>query len=249
MKINTLIIDDEPRIVTLLQQCLQQFEEIEVIDVGYNAAQAYELIKKHAPHLVFLDISMPGQDVFDMLASFNTKEFEVVFVTAHEQYALKAFEENALSYLLKPINIQKLAAVVERCRYILENRLPDGNKDMASEHITDNAKISIPTHYGHIMIPSEDIVRCEGEGNYTALYTKDRKKYLISQQIKYLEDKLSPAGFFRIHKKHLVNLDFVLAFDKGRGGNLQLTDGSTVAISYRKKSEFIQLLQQKENSE
>jgi two-component system LytT family response regulator len=175
MKITTLIIDDEPRIVTLLQQCLREFESIEVVAVGYSATEAAALIKQHNPRLVFLDISMPGPDVFDMLAAFESREFEVVFVTAHDQYALKAFEENALSYLLKPINMQKLAAVIERCQNIIEKRLP-GDTLPVRENPADFGKISIPTHYGHILVQAENIVRCEGEGNYTAVFTKDRKK-------------------------------------------------------------------------
>ncbi|MEX0967526.1 MAG: LytTR family DNA-binding domain-containing protein [Bacteroidia bacterium] len=235
MQLRVIIIDDEPKSVRLLQGYLEEFSSVTVLDVGYNTQEAYALIMKHQPDLVFLDISMPGGNAFELLSKFRSRKFEVIFTTAFDQYALRAFEENALNYLLKPIDHSKLESTIQRCLKVL-----DKESTLAEEK--EGFKLSIPAQYGYDLVDAKEIIRCEGEGNYTRLYTVMNKKYLVSQNIKIYEEKLVPHGFFRVHKRHLINLAFVDGFSRGKGGYVTLLDGTEVAISFRKKSEFVQLI-------
>lgn len=245
MKLKCIIVDDEPKSVRLLQGYLSGFDAVEVAGLGYNAQDAVLLIQTHKPHLVFLDISMPGENAFELLSRFEQRDFEVIFTTAYDQYALRAFEEHALHYLLKPIDHRKLEKALERCVQIFENKAAGSNNETTEEAKKEAVKLSIPTHNGYALVDVDKIIRCEGEGNYTKIYTADNKSYLVSQSIKVFEDKMAANGykFFRVHKKHLINMAFVDAFSRGKGGDLTLSDGSRIPISFRKKSEFVQLIQ------
>lgn len=243
MRLKSVIVDDEPKSVRLLQGYLADFESVDVVDVCYNAQDAFVLINQHKPDLLFLDISMPGENAFELLNRFKRRDFEVIFTTAYDQYALKAFEEHALHYLLKPIDHSKLEKALERCIHLFENKNNAIKED--AEDKKEPLKISIPTPNGYALVDVEKIVRCEGEGNYTKIYTSDNKAYMVSQSIKTFEDKLAAYcnNFFRLHKKHLVNIAYINGFSRGKGGEATLADGSNIPIAFRKKSEFVQFIQ------
>lgn len=242
MKLRSLIIDDEPKSSRLLHAYLSEFSEVDVVGIGFNAGEAYSLINKHNPDLVFLDISMPGENAFDLLKKFASRSFEVVFITAYGQYALRAFEENALQYLLKPIDIERLQGTVNRCIKLLEKN-PEFKKELPENVLNGDTRLTLPTASGYELVDVSDIIRCRGEGNYTEFFTVNNKKYLVSQHLKKFEKKLTQNGFYRVHKSHLINISFVKGFTRGKGGFVMLSDGSKINISYRRKSEFIQFIQ------
>lgn len=239
MKLRTIIVDDEPKSVRLLQSYLSGFESLDILPSAGNATEAYSLINRYDPHVVFLDISMPGENAFDLLNRFSSRNFEVIFTTAYDEYALKAFEKQALHYLLKPIDQEKLSGAVERCVSFYRT------KENTNPPAAEIKKIPVPVANGHILLNPDQIIRCEGDGNYTTIYTNEDRKFMISQNIKVVEERLFGYGFFRVHKRHLINLSFVEGFSSGKGGYLTLLNTSRIPISFRKKSEFVQLLQKR----
>ncbi len=207
-----------------------------------NITEAYSLINKHKPDLVFLDIEMPYGSGFDLLEKFNPVPFEVIFVTAFEDYALRALKLSATDYLLKPIEEKELNIAIEKAIHHKIKYPANYFKDLGHHYQTPNKleKIAIPSHEGIVYVPIEDIIRCESEKGYTRFYTKDKKKFLVSRTLGEYEQVLSDFGFFRIHYSHIVNLHFVEKYQKGRGGSVIMQDQKEIEVSVRRKDEFLE---------
>lgn len=237
MKIKTLIVDDEPKNIKLLEKYLKPYAYIiEIIGSAVSADDAFVLIKEKKPNLIFLDISMPGSSGLDLLNRFAKRSFEVVFTTAHKEYAIEAFNQSATHYLLKPISLLQLDEAINRCISKLEPVLRKDN----SETIHTEKRIIVYSKKDYEIINAKDILRCEAHGSYTDIYLDPNRKIVSSQNLKAFELKLEGANFFRIHKSHLINLNKVKSFTRGQTGYVTLIDNTQIHMSKLKRSEFLE---------
>jgi len=243
--IKTVIIDDEENNIGTLQSLLTQFcPEIEIIGTAGNAKQAFTVINELQPQLVFLDIEMPMGNGFDLLEKLMPVNFEVIFVTAFDQYAITAFKYAALDYLLKPVSIDDLKRAVNRSAI----RIAEKNVNNRIESLIANfrseaqglKKIGLPTAEGLVFEEIENIMHLQAESNYTLVYIRNKKKMTITKSLKEFEDLLPANIFCRLHHSHIVNLNYITKYYKGRGGYVELTDGTTVEVSTRKKDDFLE---------
>jgi two-component system LytT family response regulator len=243
--IDTVIIDDERHNIDILSNLVKQFcPGINVLGDAANGIEGAELIKQQNPQLVFLDIEMPFGNAFDLLDKLAPVSFDVVFVTAFDQYAIRAFEYAALDYLLKPVRIEKLKQAVER----VEQRLREKSINTRIDSLLANlrigspelTRIALPVSEGVIFEETNNMVHLEAKGNYTSVLTRDQKKRLVTKSLKEFEDILPPSVFCRLHHSHIVNLNYIKKYYKGRGGYVELENGNTVEVSSRKRNEFFE---------
>ncbi len=242
-----VLVDDELRGREALSALLvKHCPDVEIVGIASSAAEGHKLISEHQPDMVFLDIEMPGGNGFDMLEMFDRITFEIVFTTAYGHYAIKAIKHSALDYLLKPVEVEELQAVVRQLKAkqaastaevnvnALLSNLKTGNK---------HKKLVLPDANGLTVVQTENIVRLESDGSYTSFFMDDGTKYLISRHLKEFENTLADNNaFVRVHRSHLINMEQVKRYLKGEGGFAVMTDGSEVEISRRRKSEFLTLL-------
>ncbi len=234
--LRAIIVDDEDKGRDTLRNLLARFcPEVEVTDTAGSVDTALALIKEHKPDLVFLDIEMPGADGFSLIERAAGCDFEVIFTTAYPQYAVKAFKYSVLDYLLKPINIESLQGAVAKAQKVVQNK-------KSHHYIPSFGKVALPSMEGLELVDIDDILRCEADVNYTVFHFKSRNKMVISRPLKEVEEALAPYHFFRIHKHHLVNLRHVARYVKGTGGQVVLSDGKAVDVSWRHKNALLERL-------
>lgn len=243
--LSACIIDDKIANVKTLSQLLELYcPQVTIVGTTTDVEDGFTLISRLEPLLVFLDIEMQGGTGFDIISRFNPIPFEVILVTAYDQYAVRAFRENALAYLLKPIDIDELKEAVAKAEKQLE--LKKGYQ-ATFRHLqqiigVSPAKISIPVQDGYIFVNSEDIIRCEGAGSYSWVHMADGKKIMVSLRLKECEDMFPEHAFFRAHKSHIVNIKYIARYTRGRGGHIELIDGSVVDVAPHKKDAFLELM-------
>ena len=243
-QLRAVIIDDEIGSIDSLIWELEQFsKDVTVVGQSQDPYEGIKLIEKLAPDIVFLDISMPGINGFQLLEAIKNITFNVVFTTAFDQYAIEAFKANAIDYLLKPVMPEDIERVVEKIRVNSgTNHLQDKLKAFLDEFQNVNQSIStiaLPTMEGLEFVEIADIIRCESSSNYTYIHVKNEKPILISKTLKDIEQLLSNHGFIRIHQSHLVNIKSIKKYMKGKSGSLILKDGSVIPVSRSKKGEFL----------
>ena len=244
-----IIVDDEVSGVETLKKDLAKYcPEITVLGVAHSADEAEEKIKSLKPGLVFLDVEMPYASGFDLLARFKEINFEVIFTTAYNEYAIKAIKNNALDYLLKPIHPDELVAAVKK--YMTKSakepkvEIKMENLVAAIAQLQKVQKLPVPTVDGVMYIDTTEITRLEGSHNYTNIHLVGGKKILSSKTLKDYEQLLAAQNFFRVHKTHLINLNHTVKYLKGEGGYVLMTDGASVEVSRQKKQELLSLLSQ-----
>ncbi|MDB5122503.1 MAG: Two component transcriptional regulator, LytTR family [Mucilaginibacter sp.] len=236
MNIRSIIIDDEPNNIENLQTILHNYcTEIEVVAIANNADDGIDVIKTQQPDLLFLDIQMPGKSGFDVLKAFARIDFEIIFITAYDQYGIKAIKFSALDYLLKPIDINELKLAVEKARYKIAAKQKNNNIENLLEYIRsehkDPPKIALPTLQEIIYVKVSEIIRCEASNNYTLFYLQGGENVLVCKTLKEFAELLKPYNFIRAHQSHLVNLYFVKSYLKEDGGSLFLNDRTKIPIS------------------
>jgi two-component system LytT family response regulator len=236
MNIRSIIIDDEPNNIENLQILLNQYcREIDVVTTAFNANSGIEAIQAYQPDLVFLDIQMPGGSGFDLLKGFANINFEIIFITAYDQYGIQAIKFSALDYLLKPININELKLAIEKARQKIISKQKDYNIVNLLEYIKSGnkevPKIALPTLQEIMYVRVDSIIRCEASNNYTLFYLQNGEKVLVCKTLKEFVELLTPHNFIRTHQSHLVNLHFVKSLLREDGGTLFLTDQTKVPIS------------------
>jgi two-component system LytT family response regulator len=245
MKLKALIVDDEFNARNNLKILIDEFcPELQIIGLVESAAEARIIIEKEKPDVVFLDIAMPKEDGFSLLKSYENRDFSVVFTTAYNEYALKAFKENAIDYLEKPISIDDLQKAIQKVMKVHgspEQRTPAELSDLVDEAMeSKNDRISIPTRDGYIIIRNTDIIHLEASDNYTMIYLIDGSRHLSSKNIKVYEENLNQEVFFRTHKSHIINVEHHLKeFSRSEGNMAVLTNGINVPIARRKMSNFL----------
>lgn len=236
MNINAVIIDDEPNNIENLQGMLAKWcNGVTITGTAGDAEIGIALIRNIKPDLVFLDIQMPERSGFDVLKAFKNVPFEVIFVTAYDQYGIQAIKFSALDYLLKPVDVLELQQAVEKAKARLVAR--EQNPSIAnlvsyfqkSQH--EYPKIALPTSRETRYVKVDQILRCEASNNYTTFYIQGGDQVLVSKTLKEFGELLKPYGFQRTHQSHLVNLQYVKSFLKEHNGMLLMEDQSKIPIS------------------
>lgn len=239
--IKAIIIDDEKNsrevIAEILKEC---FDEIKIVAQTGDVKNSIKEIKKHKPNLLFLDINLPDGTGFDILRNIDHNNIKVVFITAHQEYAIKAIKFSAFDYILKPFNSSELIKIVRR---VLDEHNAENNAlrfeailSSFGNSLPELKKIVLKTYERIYLVNVKDIIRCEAENNYTNFYLSNRNKIMVSKTIKTYETLLSEHKFLRVHQSHLVNLNYIQHFDKPDGGMLVLSDNSTIPVSHQKKA-------------
>lgn len=244
--IRAIIVDDEPKNRKILRSLLERFcPEVTVEHEAGSAREAVEIITAANPDLLFLDIEMPYGNAFDLLDQLMPVNFEIIFITAFDEYTLKAFKYSALDYLLKPVSIEELKAAVKKAAQKIH--LKTINEQLSNllqnfrGHRSQASRIAISTNEGFIFVSTQDILRFEAKSNYTYIYTTQGQRLISSKTIKQYDDLLGGLQFFRIHNSHLINLAFVKRYLKGRGGEVEMTDGTVLEVASRRKDAFLSL--------
>lgn len=247
--INAILVDDEPRNIRILKNLLEEFcPQVKVAGEAESSEAAIALIRSNQPDLVFLDIEMPFGNAFDLLDKLMPVNFQVIFVTAFDNYALKAFRYCALDYLLKPVDIDDLKTAVQKVLERVKEKDMDQKLDIFLKNIKGGKsslqKIGLPTNDGLFFTNVENIIRCEASGSYTIIYLADKQKFVVSKSLKEYEDMLPEKDFCRIHHSHIVNLAYVKKYFKGRGGYIEMQDHTSIEVSTRKRDEFLSKFEQ-----
>lgn len=246
--LRVIVVDDEPDAIQAISLIINEYCDFaEVIGKALNIVDARELIIKTKPDLVILDIEMPRGNGFELLESIPNRNFAVIFVTAYNNYAIKAFKYSAIDYVLKPIDIDDFLTAIKKVN-ISDNdwQTVSNNKiDLLLDNIKlpTLQKIVISGVDGVEFINVSDIMRIEANGSYSMVFTTDKKSHIASKSLKDFNDILEQKKFFRIHHSHLINLSFVKKYWFSEGGYIELTDNTTVPMSRRKKEEFMQAMQ------
>lgn len=244
--IKALIVDDEEDARFMLRNNLtEEFKNVlEIVGEAHSVKSGIEAVQKLSPDILFLDIQMKDGTGFDLLEQIPNKTFEVVFCTAYDQFAIKAFQFSALGYLMKPIKSLELVKTVHMAMDHFDKLQNNSNTRLKVlvENYGDDKKIKkivIPYNKGFFVFSIEDIIRLEGERNYTSFIIKDHPKVLSSKTMKEYENILTEYGFYRIHQSSLINLRHVLGYTKGEGGSVKMSDNTEVSISRSRKKEFL----------
>ncbi len=241
--LNAIIIDDEIFCQDALRQILEQyFEEVKVIGVANSVQEGLRLIKNNKIHIVFLDVEMPNESGFQLFEYLEDINFEVVFTTAFDKYALKAIQFSALAYLLKPIALDELQQAINKAKDRVASQVESKREQihLLKENLSQLfQRIALPTLEGFIFISLEEIVRCEADAAYTNFYLKTGKKHLVSKPIKEFEELLTEFHFQRVHRSHIINLNCVREFLRGKHPKIITSDGKEIALSPLRKEAFM----------
>lgn len=251
--ITCVIIDDEKPAREFLGKLINQYfgQKVVVIDSVESVEKGVDVINKFRPELIFLDIEMKGQDGFQLFKYFDNVFFDIIFTTAHKEYAIDAIKHAAIDYLLKPINFVDLKEAIKR----LERKQTASTNQLRIQTLLENLntessqfnKIAIPTSTGYEFEKISNIVYCEGQDNYSKIVTIQGKEIIITKSLKYLEDTLPKDAFIRIHKSTLVNLNYVTSYSRVDGYFLQMANGKQLSVSYRKNESLISTILKNKN--
>jgi two-component system LytT family response regulator len=245
--IKTVLVDDETDSNQMLQTLLETYcPQVKVVGTADGAETAAELIREIRPDLVFMDIEMTHGNAFDLLNRLQPVNFHVIFVTAFDNHAIRAFKFNAIDYLLKPVNIRELQAAVDKLsgKFVETHMLERVKGMLESIRTVDPAdkKIAFPTLNGLSFVPLRDIIRLEAKGGYTVVHLQSKAMVMATGAIKDYEDILPEAIFFRVHHSHIINLNKIKAYQKGRGGYVTMEDDSFIEVASRRRDDFMQRL-------
>ncbi|MGA7838016.1 MAG: LytTR family DNA-binding domain-containing protein [Ignavibacteriaceae bacterium] len=242
-QLKTIIVDDEKFSRENLGTLIDEYcPELEVVGSAASAMTARTLVYELDPDVIFLDINMPNENGFDFLNSIPDKDFSVVFATAHDEYGIQAVKAEAVDYLLKPIDIEELQNTSKK---LLQSTLERRKERKAGISFPERiGKIIINHSQGFSIITLNDIIRLEGDSNYTKIYVKDEQYVITSKTLKELQEILSEPYFYRIHKSHIINLNFLKEYSNEDGGYAIMSDGSKIMISRRRHQEFIDKLRE-----
>lgn len=243
--ITAIIIDDEQNAREFLQKLLIRYfpKKIAVLEICDSVSTGIEAINRLQPSLVFLDIQMPGESGFELFKHFNKINFDVIFTTAHKDYAIDAIKHAAFDYLLKPINYIDLLSTIKRFeendKIQLQNeRISELLENISSDNSSFN-KVALPTHNGYELVKLNTIIYCQSESNYCKIICTDGKELLMAKTLKFVEELLDSDLFIRIHKSYLVNLNCIVKYDKGDELLVTLNNGLKLPVSIRKKEQFL----------
>jgi len=243
MKIRSVIAEDENAAREALKSYLLRYcPQVEIVGEATDAREAVSVIHEEKPQLVFLDVEMPFGNAFDVLEQCKNLYFETIFVTAYSEYSLKALNQSAAYYLLKPVSIEELIIAVSKVQvHVTKNEIFNRNQiilENMKETIPEKRQVILPTTEGFELIRMEQIVRLQGNGNFTDIFLNDGSKKMACRFLKHYAEIL-PYPFVRIHKSHIINIHTVKSFHRGAGGYVLLQDETEVPVSQMYKEEFL----------
>jgi two-component system LytT family response regulator len=244
--IKAVIIDDIEQARKTLKKDFETYApEIEVIAEASGVIEGIKLLKKVNPDVLFLDIQMQDGSGFDLLDVLSDINFKIIFITASDAHAIKAFRYAAIDYLLKPVDPDELVAAVEKLKIGSINE--NAKYQLLNESLKNNqrahSRLALHTQEKIHVVNITDIIRCESNVNYTEFHFKDGKKLMVTKTLKEFEDLLSDHGFYRVHQSHLINTECILEFIKTDGGSLRLTNEHIVPVSTRKKAQVLEMIE------
>jgi len=241
--LNVVIVDDEPDAVKFIEGIINEYcPNLTVTGTANSARDGISVITQTRPDLVFLDVQMPHGNGFDLLSSFQEKTFDVIFITAYNHYAIQAIKFSAVDYILKPVNISEFIEAVnkvEQKRSSIEYRNLNYSNLLENLRTPRPSKLAIPTNDGIEYLNTSEIIRIEADRSYSWFYLTDKRKYLVSRNLKEYQELLQDLDFFRPHNSHLINMIYVKKFIRHEGGYIEMTDGSNVPISRGKRDLFL----------
>ena len=245
-KIKAIIIDDELSSLQNLQQKLAEFcPSICVVATAQKPEEAILLINHHKPLVLFLDIEMPKMSGFRMLEEIKEIDFDIIFTTAYNHYAIEAIRIAAFDYLLKPIAIKDLQQAVNRLNKLRNPQTKekiDILKSSMNDQKTQEDKIAISTTEGLEFIPIKNILHIESNSNYSKIYFHNNRTLTVTKLLKDFEDMLVPYHFYRVHNSHLINLNYIQKYLRGNGGRVMMQDGTEIEVARRKKDECLKMI-------
>jgi len=248
-KVKCLIIDDEQNARENLRLLLDSYcSNVEVVGEAHDEGSIKKLLAKTNADLVFLDIQIGPNTIFDILNELDEIKFSIVFVSAYDEYALEGYKYDALDYLLKPIDVKQLVEVVEKTKKVKNEETSLSKKQRMTdykefyENIVDSPKVSIVDNKGVHVLKENDIIYCAGEGNYTTIFLNEKKEFIISKNLKQVAIKLSPKSFARVHKSYLINVNNMNFIQKQQGGAIVMSNGKTIPISRSYRKSFFERL-------
>jgi two-component system LytT family response regulator len=243
-----LIVDDEIRARENIRSIInlyfkEKFEIIEASNIGHGIVA----IEEQHPDIVLLDINLPDGTGFDLLKQLRFKSFKLVFITAYEEYALKAFDFSAIDYIMKPIDPEKLSHAVSRATEMMETENLNLKLKALFANLNNQSdlhkKLVLKTSDNIYIVDTKEIIRCESDESYTRFFLTDNRHILVSRNLIDYENMLEEFGFFRTHRSHLINLAYIDNFTKKEGGFVVMKDKAEIPISRRKKDEFLKFLE------
>jgi len=238
----TLIVEDEPKNIKILKKFLADyFPEVDVIGEAASILKAKEKYYNLKPGLLFLDIQLTDGNVFDFLDQVMPISCEIIFITAYDSYALKAFKYSAIDYLLKPLNIEELRSAIKKAEQNIGQKSINVQLKQLIENRSKHSpeKIALPTNGEIRFIGLNEIMYCNARGPYTCVHTSSGKVLMTSRTIGEYEELLPDDLFFRVHNSFLINMNFIARYIKGRGGVLEMQDGKKIEVATRRKDEFL----------
>lgn len=245
--INVVVVDDEQYACQSMVLLLEKHcPEVTIVAACTSAIEAAKIIREKRPQVVFLDIEMPHMNGFELLEVLSPIDFQVIFTTSYDQYAIKAIRFSALDYLLKPIDKDELKAAVKKLTVRLPNSLPQ-QLDLLRSQLQQPKplanRIALPTQEGLQLIAVDSIICCMANSNYTTFILKEKQKLIVSRTLKEIEEMLEDHPFLRVHHSYLVNLNEIKTYTRGEGGSLTMSDATVVDVSRSRKETLLKILQ------
>ncbi len=239
MNLKAIIVEDEETSREILRSYITKYcPSVDLVGEADGIEAALVLIRNNDLDLVFLDVEMPYGNAFDLLDKVGDRQFETIFVTAYDHYAIEALNAHASYYLLKPISIDELIKAVDHVKEIKSKEASLQEQVLVPVNKQVSGKITIPLLNGFEVLEIENILYCQADDNYTHIFVGDKKK-LVSKTLKYFDDILTGNGFARVHKSFLVNVNAITEYKKGKGGSVVLSNGKEIMVSASKKSQLL----------
>ena len=242
-----IIIDDEVHCTKVLENLIGKIHsDYKIIGIFTNPLEGLEFIQNNPPDLLFLDIEMPNLNGFALLDKILPIDFDIIFTTAYDQYAIKAFQYSAINYLLKPITEKNIVRAISSWEKRRKKTSPEQWRLLQKhyrESVHSHSQIALPTGVGYQIVDIDNIVRCQSDSNYTNIFCNNDNKILISRTLKEIEELLSAHGFLRVHQSHLINPQFVKGILKHDGGSLIMQDDAEIPVSRQKSKQINEILE------
>ncbi len=245
MSYKVIIIDDERRTRSMLNKMVSQANfPLEVVAEADGVESGLLAIKKHEPDIVLLDIQMPDGSGFELLDRVKNRTFEIIFITAHQEFAVRAIKCSALDYILKPVEIEELEDALENAIDAIQTKsdLSLRYETLVNNLKNNNKRIVIRTKTSMYVFDVKDIVHCQSDRNYTYFYLNDGRKVFTSRTLKDYEDTLCLPDFIRCHRSHIININYLERYDRGDGGTIVMKDGTQIPLSRLSRERFMEIL-------
>ncbi len=249
--LRTIIIDDEDHQRLAVEKMVSRYcPNVKLVAQADGVQSGVEAIKKYKPDLVLLDIKMADGTGFDLLDRLHPIDFKVIFITAYDQFAIKAFRFSAIDYLLKPLDPDELVQAVEKVEHIIQkdfNTQLNNLKEQLSTEDKINKKIIIKTYDNIHLVPIKEILYCKSDSGYTSFHLTSDQKIMVSSSLKDYDEMLADDGFFRVHKTYLINLSYIRRFEKAEGGTVVLDGEIKIPVASRKREQLLELFERISN--